>query len=121
MPKHLFCYLHNVSGMIFIKRKNQCLGQIIQVRLTLWVGKHLRIYRITVSFQYQFYLCRIDNTPVKFFACIVFCLFIIYRFNFSGIARCSFYFLSFENCAPIFCYLCFDTINTTINVYTIND
>ena len=121
MSKHFFCYLHDISCMIFIECKDKCLGQIVHIRFSLRVGKHFGIYGITIGLQYQLNLCRVNNTTIKFLTSIIFRFLVVNSLNLPRIACFSFYFITFENSTAILCCLRFDTINTTINIYAIND
>ena len=92
--KHLFSYLHNIGSVDFIKSKYQRLRQIIHIRLTLRVIEEFGINHIPISRKNQLYLCRIDNTPIKFFIGVGLGLLAAHGLDLTRISRFFLYFLT---------------------------
>ena len=117
--KHLFCNLNDISSMSIIKREDQCLWNIIHIWLPLWI--HFAIYCISVSFKNQFYLSRIHDTTIQF--CLSICSVLLFSnaLNSSVISRFFRNLFAFFYRSAIFCCFGFNSINTVINVNTIND
>ena len=66
-------------------------------------------------------MSRIDDATVKFFLGILLGFSLANGFYLASVTRFTFEFVTLLDSPTILCYLCLDTVDTTIHVYTIND
>ena len=107
--------------MNLIQGKDKGLRQIVHVRFTLRVGEHFGINGIAVSFKYEFYLSRIDDTAIQFLLGIVFGFLVAHRLDFASIACFTSEFVAFEDGTAVFCRFSLDAIDASIHVHAIHD
>ena len=119
--KYFFSYLYDICSMGFIESKYQGFRKIIHIRLTLWIIEEFCVNHIPISRKNKFYLCRIDDTPIKFLICISFGFLTAYSLNLARISCFFFKFLALQYSSACFCNLRFYSIHPAINIHTIND
>ena len=105
--------------MGIIESKNQCLWQIIHILLTLRVGKHLGIYRISIGFKDKLYLSGINDTTIQLrlgIGCFVLILDVL---NSTCVTGYFLYILTLTNSSAILCCLSLNSIYSIINIDTI--
>ena len=115
----LLCNLYNIACVSIIESKYQCLWQIIHVWLTLRIGKHLGIYRISIGFKNELYLSGINDATIQLrlgIGCFVLILDVL---NSTCVTGYFLYILTLTNGTSIFRCLSLNSIYSIINIDTI--
>ena len=102
--------------MSIIQGEDECLRQIVKIRLTRRIVEHLCINRVSIGFQNKLYLSRIYYASVKLCAGVCLCGFSLDILDFSSILRYTVDAFTFKYRSAIFSRLCLDSEHTVVNI-----
>ena len=113
--------MNDIVGVFLVECEDKRLGQIVEVRITLRVGKHLGIDSILVCLKDEFDLRRVDDAAVQFLFGVFLSLGDINLLHLAGINSLLADILPLKNSTTMLGLLSLDAIGTASDIHMIGD